>query len=70
MNADGWYGTWFHGAYYPICDITTGDHIRDAEGVHFEMKATQDPSFPGRLLEHFERDGVPEKIYLDYWGGR
>lgn len=70
MKIDGPIGCWFHGAFYPICDIVTSDYTQDSEGMHFKMTTTQDPSFPSRLLEHFERDGVPEKIYLDYWGGR
>lgn len=56
-------GCWFHGAYYPICEIKVGDCTKDATGMHLDLKATQDPTFPSRLLEHFERDGVPDKIH-------
>lgn len=66
MKIDGPIGCWFHGAYYPICDVATSDYTYDAEGMHFRMTTTPDPTFPSRLLEHFERDGVPDKIYWTY----
>lgn len=64
MKIDGPIGCWFHGAFYPVCSLWTGDYVRDAEGLHFKITATPDPSFPSRLIEHFERDGMPEWIKL------
>lgn len=62
MKIDGPIGCWFHGAFYPVCDIVTSDYNQDSKGIHFKITANPHTSFPSRLLEHFQRDGCPGSI--------